>query len=347
MSLKARAVCGAAAVAAVLAVAAAPEIAVRSVRTVEYVEAEASEIQLTASCSGEIKSESRRELYLTSPVYVDELYVTVGDEVEKGDALFRVDRELTQSVLSQSYIQQSDEAPQLGEYAEYLERYGIDAAEVLAMGGSTVSEKLENIPQLVCSPFSGVVTELNLGENRMCVSSSPLVALEDGRSCYALLGINERYASELDEGALVELKSSATGDTVIPAHIRRIYPAAKKVLNGLSVETLVCFEAQPDDAQTRLLPGGTAEAIVLLGEPCRCITLPYGCILQDDGGEYVFLIRGGRAEKTYIETLREFPYRVEVSGISEGEMVISRPDGVRDGMRIYRSAPVKYAEDKV
>ena len=72
------------------------------------------------------------------------------------------------------------------------------------------------------------------------------------------------------------------------------------------------------------------------------------CIGQDDGGEYVYLIRDGRAVKSRIETVREFAYCAEVrGGIVSGDRAIYRPDGVKDGMRIYRTAEAEISEEEL
>ncbi len=349
-AVRTRIICGALSVAAVLAVPAAPVIALECVETVEYVTASVAEHQLTAGSRGEIRGENRSELYLTSPVYVQEVYVEIGDEVKKGDALFRVDSELTEAVLSQGCGQENAVAQ---DYGALLEKYGLDAGTVLAQSGQADAKKVINdIPRLVYSPFSGVVTAISAEENRMCSSASPLVIFEEPERCYARLSVNERYAGEIAVGARVELTGGAMGGETVTATVRRIYPEATKELRGSAVETVVSFEAAPDDAAqwlaAGLRSGCTVEAKVLLGEPYSCITLPYGCIRQDEGGEYVYLIKEGRAVKSRVETVREFAYCAEVRGdIGEGERAIFKPDGVRDGMRIYRVAEATAAEDEL
>ena len=348
-ALRARVICGALSLAAVLAVPAAPKITLARVKTVEYVTARIEEHQLTASCEGEVCGERRSELYLTSPVYVSEVYVSVGDRVEKGDALFRVDDELTGAILSQSYGQ-ADLLPEGTDYSALLEKYGLDAAEVLNQGETAERREITNIPRLVYSPFSGVVTEITACENRMCVSASPMVTFEDAQGRYVLLNINERYAGEISEGTRVEITSSRVEEEAVAATVRKVYPEAKKVLKGSAVETVISFEAEPErelDAGA-FMSGCSVEAKVYLGEPYRCITLPYGCIGQDDGGEYVYLIRDGRAVKSRIETVREFAYCAEVRGeIVSGDRAIYRPDGVKDGMRIYRTAEAEISEEEL
>ncbi len=345
-AVRARIICGALSVAAVLAVPVAPWIALESVKTVEYVAATVTENQLTAGCEGEIRSKNRSELYLTSPVYVSEVYVEIGDEVKKGDALFKVDGELTEAVLSQSYSQAEEAAG----YGALLEKYGA-VAQALAQEAPTAQRReLKSIPEVVYSPFSGVITALEAHENRMCASASPLAVFEDAEERYALLSINERYAGQITEGMRVELKDAAAGGNALTATVRKVYPEAKKALRGSAVETVVSFEAEPNEesAGRTLVSGSTVEAKVYLGEPYRCITLPYGCIRQDGGGEYIYLIRDGRAVKSRIETVREFAYCAEVRGdIVEGDRAIYRPDGVTDGMRVYRTAEAEPSEEEL
>ena len=328
--------CGVLSVLSVLAVPLPQKLAVMEIKTVEYVQAVREEQQLTAACDGELCCEEKSELYLTEPVYVEELLVSVGGMVTEGDVLLTVDSTLTEAVNGSSSAQKEAadvlalmEGVSGEEMAEWLKQYG--AAE------STEEKTVQSTAQIqqVTSPFTGQITRLNAGKNRMCGHEGPIAVIEDPDSIYARLYIGEHYADELREGAAVTLHGGALGEgCVLSGTVRKIWPEVQKRLKGSSAERVVCFEAALEKGE-KLVSGSSVEGKVYLGEVYSCIVLPYECIRQDEAGEYVFVLREGKAEKRYITVEREFSRGAQVTGaIEEGDPVILCPDDLTDGMAV-------------
>ena len=337
-----RLLCAAAAVTAVLMIPLPQKMTVKNIKTVEYVRVEKSTHQLTAVCDGELKCAVRSELYITEPVYVEELSVKAGDYVEAGDVLLTVDRETTKAVAESGGTNQFETAlavsasADLEKYEEYLKKYGVTESETDA-SDKTV-KNTTSAPKNIRSPFTGTVTELNAGKNQLCGGSGPLAVIEDRSSIYALLYIEERYANELQIGAEVELTGEALGENILTAEITGIIPEVQKRISGSSVQNVVCFEAKLLCETGDLMSGSSVEGIVFIGEEFECISLPYECIRQDDEGEYVWVIKEGRAEKRRVSSVRELQHTAQLEGeIAEGERVIFAPDNIEEGTLLAAS----------
>lgn len=70
------------------------------------------------------------------------------------------------------------------------------------------------------------------------------------------------------------------------------------------------------------------------------IVVPYCAVRQDVQGEFVYLLKDGRASKTYIETQAEcdIGFRVQ-QGIEENMLIILNPDDiVNDGESVIAAA---------
>ena len=63
--------------------------------------------------------------------------------------------------------------------------------------------------------------------------------------------------------------------------------------------------------------------------------LPYEAVNQDGGGEFVYILSGGRAYKRYIETGREFTDGVELkTRINESEKIVTVDELAENGAAV-------------
>ncbi|MBQ2756154.1 MAG: efflux RND transporter periplasmic adaptor subunit [Oscillospiraceae bacterium] len=339
MRAGARVLCAAITVMAVMMIPLPQKITVKNIKTAEYITVKKELHQLTAECEGELKCAAKSELYLTEPVYVEEIFVSVGDEIAEGELLLTADRETTKAVMDSAdavigsaSVHSVEDVAELEKYAEYLEKYGITNLQNEDADAEKAVRNTQSVPKKIRSPFAGTVTVLNAGKNQMCGGSLPLAVIEDRTSIYASLCADEQYANRLAVGAKVELMGSAFGDNVISAEISRIIPEVQKRISGSGVQNVIFFEAKPESGTAALLSGSSVSGRVCIGDAFECISLPYECIRQDDMGEYVWVVEENRAVKRRVETVSEMRDAAQLRGdISEGESVIYAPDGIEEG----------------
>ena len=100
-------------------------------------------VEKTVSCTGKIEAAESRKVYTDISCVMQDVPVTAGQQVEKGDVLFTVDVDATKQVLA-------------------------------TMGGvSPDTIPTDNLQHTVTAPVSGIITTLNAAEGEMSDSSKP------------------------------------------------------------------------------------------------------------------------------------------------------------------------------
>jgi multidrug efflux pump subunit AcrA (membrane-fusion protein) len=150
--------------------------------------------------------------------------------------------------------------------------------------------------------------------------------------------VDEKDISRVNCDLYAEVTGAAFPDVVYKAKIAGIASQAAKITTGTNVKTVVEVWAQILYPDEQLKSGYTATVKILTGAPERKRLLPYDIIGQDDGGEYIYVLKNGTAVKRYITTGDELPEGVEiVSGLDVKEEVISVPEDIEDGEAVLLS----------
>ena len=84
--------------------------------------------------------------------------------------------------------------------------------------------------------------------------------------------------------------------------VDRISDTASKVQFGNVQKTAVEVKIKIDSPDDILKQGYTASVKLITSEPSTMSLVPYEAVNQDDNGEYVYILRDGKAEKLYVET---------------------------------------------
>lgn len=318
-----------------------PEAVVNSLPQVEYTYMEEREYSESVSGSGEIIALNSREIYVKSPVIISEIYVKVGDYVKEGDVLFKVDKELTESVLSAGMLSgiEIGDIEGVEDILKELEKADISYEKILELLGiyslnikeydkyiDKIKYELDVLPETVVSNFSGVISEINISEGSMKVSTTPLVKITDTEKLSAIVSVNEIYAEDVEEGQHCVLSGSAFSNRKINGRVKKIYPTARKRLNGTSQETVIDVEIEFDENTDlkKIKPGYSISAKIYTKENEQVSVIPYECILQDkENREYVYVLNNWTAIRKDIVSGKEFSDGAEIkSGLEAGDKVI-------------------------
>jgi multidrug efflux pump subunit AcrA (membrane-fusion protein) len=147
--------------------------------------------------------------------------------------------------------------------------------------------------------------------------------------------IPEKDISEIRTGLSASVRGTAFPDKTYEAQVIGIASNATKITIGNATKTVVEVWAQILDPDEVLKSGYTADITIVTGSPEHMRLLPYEAVNQDDGGEYIFVLKNGTAVKRYITIGSELPDGVEViSGLLENEEVIKASDVIYDGEEV-------------
>ncbi len=196
----------------------------------------------------------------------------------------------------------------------------VTAAFTIA-GDNEIGVTVSRVKRQEYSPYlllSGSISETDY------VEASTGMVKTDAMLVTAL--VSESKISSVKEGQRAEITGDGFENKSYTAYVSSIGKTAKKVTVGNSkivVVDVVLEIENPDDA---LKSGFTAKVKLFTEDAQNVIVVPYSAVLQDDGGEYVYIYYDGIATRRDIKTGRELENGYEViSGIDADSIVITSP----------------------
>ena len=282
------------------------------------------------NAEGRIKEGTKRDIYVKNFSQIGEVFVTEGEEVKKGSPLFEI-KPIDSEALTETF--DIDEQQVL----EIFREYGFEIPDEENFSFVSVEETI------VTSPIDGVITDVNIttGENVNVIKK--LISVSDFSDLYIDTLIPEAYSARVKEGAEVKISAEAFGDTTYSGKIESISPIAKYIPSIMGEgKTYINAILRTNSKNYLFRPELTVNAKITVETTKNALTLPYECIRQnDDGSEFVFCIKDGKAVEQGIITGRELENEAEIlSGIEKDSIVIFNPDD-----NLYDGAIVKIVQD--
>lgn len=277
------------------------------------------------NAEGRIKEGTKRDIYVSKLAQIGDIFVTEGETVKKGSPLFEI-KPIEEEFISADY--DIDEF----EILEIFEEYGIELPD------KSDFSFISNEETIISSPINGVITDINIrnGENVNAVKK--LVSVSDFSDLYIDTQVPEAYSARIRPGAEAKITAEAFGDTSYSGKIESVSPVAKHIpsITGEG-KTYISAILRTDSRNTLFKPELTVKAKITVNTTENAITIPYECILQnDDGSEYVFVVKDDKIKKQGISTGQELEYEVEVkSGITDKDIIVYNPtDELEEGASV-------------
>jgi len=200
---------------------------------------------------------------------------------------------------------------------------------------------------VVRSPFDGVITEkaAQVGEIVSPLSAgggftrTGIGTIVDMDSLEVDVDVNEAYIGRVKPDMPAEAVLDAYPDWRIPAHVIAIVPAADR--GKATVKVRVALEQK----DARIVPDMGVRVSFLEAKPVATAQVPHGvlvpakAVVQRDGHDVVFVVRGDRARLTRVQPQPMGEQRLLPAGVQPGEtVVVSPPATLRDGMAVKAAA---------
>jgi multidrug efflux pump subunit AcrA (membrane-fusion protein) len=159
------------------------------------------------------------------------------------------------------------------------------------------------------------------------------IFIDEGNGNYIVKTyIPEKDISRVKIGQNGSVTGTAFPDSIYEAQVIGIAEDASKIIIGNATKTVVEVWSQILYPDKMLKHGYTATIEIITGDPERKRLIPYEAVNQDEGGTFIFVLKGSTAVKRYIKTGEDLPDGIEVlTGLDENEEVINLPEGVSDG----------------
>lgn len=234
-------------------------------------------------------------------------------------------QQIPQSLLNQLpsgiTAQQAQEA-----YNNYLSEQSSVSSGTSTQGQSD-ADPIEAEREEITAPISGVVSEMDLNEG-----SGGALVISDTDNLQVRLSVPESQIPAIQVGQPVSINGVGFQDSTYHGVVESIANIAKQQVSTTGEETVVEVLVRVEDADSKMKSGFSAKCEITTATDSDLLLVPYESVYAEDNGqEYVFLNKEGKASKCYITTGREFEEGFEVlSGIQEGDEVIISANFVKD-----------------
>lgn len=223
---------------------------------------------------------------------------------------------------------------------DQLEAYSDTLASANAGANTAVTQ--ESIRQLnqtlddtkITAPVSGTVTAVyaSVGSS----GSGLLFVIEDTDHLVISTSVKGYDLGDVKTGMTVEIKSDATGDSVIPGTLTTIAPTAKKnQLGDTEASNDPSFEAEVsvDSAESGLRIGMEARLSYIIACQAHVLAVPYEAVFTDEAGQSCILVLRTQEKETYL--VEKLPV---TTGLDDDLDIAVSGTGVEEGLRVITDA---------
>lgn len=254
-----------------------------------------------------------------SSARISKIYVEIGDKVEAGQTLAKMD----EVNLEKSRLQLINDSIEFGRIEQLHEIGATSQSDYEAMSlkydvsKKTYKNLLENT--VLKSPISGIVTARNYDEGDMYAMAQPLFVIQKINPVKMLINISESKYSQIKKGMEVDITTEAYGDQVFKGVVDLIHPTINAMTHTFSVEVKFA------NNDLTLRPGMFARVTVNWGDNFNVVIPDRSVMKQVGSGEqFVYVLNpDGTVTYTVIELGRRMGNRYEVvSGLEDNSTVV-------------------------
>lgn len=319
------------------------------VALVEVVGVEHTNIQLTVSANGEIKSKESANLSFGTSGEIVRINVKESDIVESGQILAQLN-----AYSSQQTTQAAKDARDilLRDRDIFMDQYGNDKD---AIGGETqydirLRRLNEQISQAeanyraalgnhndlyIRAPFKGTIVDVSKKPGEIATAGTPVIALADLDQLYFEVTLDQEDFGMIDIDKPAEIEFDAYPDKVFNGKVIKL-PQFAKTSSG-SEEFLIDLEVTPEEGYSILL-GMTGEAKIIAEQTDgETQALPFDAIFESDDGTYfVWIIENSIIRKYPVDLGLEGDLFTEIKTSLDGKTVVIPSDSnttIEDGVK--------------
>ena len=337
----------------------APQAQVDTSVAVEVAQAQIRDISTDMKFSGKIFAESDVAAFATVPGKITDVFVKVGDRLNKNDKLFVVNAE---DIMRQYKPAKAayDRAKAAADQTVAKGKKDIEDLEALYAVGAVAKTQIDNarfaldqqqvqlsgqldqlklaLDQLqdslddltVRAPAAGVVTAVNVSRDSMVSNAQPAVVISNTKDISLKFDISESVFGSFSTGMNVKYSIPSAGVAGQSAAIHSLSPKASEMTQLYTAELLL------DNSGGKLTPGLFAEVSAMMGRSDKAVVIPSSAIINISGKQSVYVVRDSTAFLAEVETGISSGEFIEIrKGLKEGDSVVVKGQSyVKDGGKV-------------
>ncbi len=251
---------------------------------------------------------------------IKNLYVEVGDRVQKGQMLAKMDEtQYLSTKLNYENTKTDFNRIKILNDSNNIAKQTYDQAK---SGLDVLETSLKNLEEntYLRAPFAGVISARNYEPGEL-FSGQAIYELVQISTLKALVEIPESYFPDVKQGMKINLKTDTYADEVFPAVVEIVYPTIDEKSHTFSVKLRI------SNANQKLRPGMYVNTTLEMGKE-NTLVAPYNAVqkLQGSDERYVFLAENGKAKRVVVKFGQRFDDNVEILAdeIKEGVDLITQ-----------------------
>ncbi len=233
----------------------------------------------------------------------------------------------------------TDAALHAAEFSVEVAQYELEASRT-ALKYSAANAQSESAEKVVItSPVNGSVLKVNQKSEGAVAQGQHLIEIGDSRALEVEVDVLSADAVKIKTGTSV-LFERWGGDALLRGEVRVVEPAGFTKISALGVEeqrVLVISDiVSPPAEWSRLGDSYRVEASFILWEDDNVLQAPASALFRYEDGWAVFAFDNKKAQLRVVKTGNRNGLSSEiVSGLSEGDIVITHPDSsIEDGVKV-------------
>lgn len=297
------------------------------VATVRGTRAIGQDIYNSVYVPGEVEAQDSYDYATTTGATVEEVYVKAGQTVKTGQPLVR---------LREDAVALNAESAQTFASAVLDGEQSVDADAVAsALRGSAATKERTHT---VTAERDGTVLRAPESVGESVLPGLTYLRTADISRLLVRADIPELYVRQVAEGQRANVTTDAALEDILAAKVVSIAPYARRAvsLTGQQQAATVTARLSLVGIHSDLRPGYSVNVKIFTDAIKDAVLVPYEAIGQENGQEFVFVVRQGIAHKLYIETGYELDGYIQIkAGIAIGDIVlVSPPEALKDGDRV-------------
>jgi len=285
-----------------------------------------TDLSQTVSVTGEVVDVSKADLSAEVTGTIEEIFVDVGDKVEEGDEVARIDDSVLQSQLQEALVQVNIQQEQLD-----LKRRKWDllkpeekeaaklAVESARAAAWTIQKQIKKT--IVYAPVAGTVSKRYVEPGETVTISSPIIRISGDAGVEIEADVPESDIDKVKIGQVGKATFDAfSSDEFFDFEVTEIEPSATVIQDVVYYK--VTFKIL-SDVNSRIKSGMSTDIDILTAEKKDVLAVSNQAVKNDDGNRYVEILE----EKDGIKNVNKVNVKIGIRGDEGMTEIISGLNG--------------------
>ncbi len=312
---------------------------------------------LGLSFSGMLSAEQMSTLKTRHAGYVKNIYVSVGDEVQKNQKLIQIDSEelnaqkkQAQAAVNQAQKQFDIAQKNLNRFQRLRQSNSVSENELEQVelkfqsaqsGLESAKQQLNQVQSMMSytsikAPFSGKISQKQIQVGDMAMPGMPLLTLSSSNQLEVKSTVSESQINSVNKGQNVQIEIPSIGK-VYPGKITEVSSSSESSNSQYFVKSI--FNESPEKALAGMYANISVKATQTNSQSENTsIRIPLSAIVHKNGLQGVYVVgKSQTALLRWLKTGRTDDETIEIlSGLTANDKIIIEADG-----RLFNGAKIK------